>query len=188
MIVHRVHQFLFMLPAPFCSTLLSLQLSKNQTKYLQWARKNEIVVKQLLTFFFLFFCLSAFLFFFNSSFRVFCSFFPLISHRIVPNDEQQTNKQKNPIISASIAQSQRGFWGWNGELSSKHLDEHRGGGGGRRSIKFMRGESSKSSRRQRMAAQLTVRKHSLHHTARGGACVGVRGLDVKQQQQKKKHH
>lgn len=49
----------------------------------------------------------------------------------------------------------------------------------------MRGESSKSSRRQRMAAQLTVRKHSLHHTARGGACVGVRGLDVKQQQQKK---
>lgn len=36
-----------------------------------------------------------------------------------------------------------------------------------------------------MAAQLTVRKHSLHHTARGGACVGVRGLDVKQQQQKK---
>lgn len=140
----------------------------------------------VVNFFFPFFCLSAFLFFFNSSFRVFCSFFPLISHRIVPNDEQQTNKQKNPIISASIAQSQRGFWGWNGELSSKHLDEHRGGGGGRRSIKFMRGESSKSSRRQRMAAQLTVRKHSLHHTARGGACVGVRGLDVKQQQQQKK--
>lgn len=32
-----------------------------------------------------------------------------ISQRIVPNDKQQTNKQKNPIISASIAQSQRGF-------------------------------------------------------------------------------
>lgn len=35
--------------------------------------------------------------------------FRLIFQRIVPNDEQQTNKQKNPIISASIAQSQRGF-------------------------------------------------------------------------------
>lgn len=37
----------------------------------------------------------------------FLFFFRLISQRIVPNDEQQTNKQKNPIISASIAQSQR---------------------------------------------------------------------------------
>lgn len=36
-----------------------------------------------------------------------------------------------------------------------------------------------------MAAQLTVRKHSPHHCTGGGACVGVRGLDVKQQQKKK---
>lgn len=35
-----------------------------------------------------------------------------------------------------------------------------------------------------MAAQLTVRKHSPHHCTGGGACVGVRGLDVKQQQKK----
>lgn len=55
---------------------------------------------------------------------------------------KQTNK-KIPIISASIAQSQERFWGWNGELSSKQLDEHRrgdiGGGGRRRSIKVHEG-------------------------------------------------
>lgn len=137
-----------MLPAPFCSTLLSLQLGKNLTKiFTMREKKNVIVEKQLFSVFFLFFfvCLHFFfwMFFFFLPFICFFFFvlFRLISQRIVPNDEQQTNKQKNPIISASIAQSQRGFWGWNGELSSKQLDEHRRGvgGGGRRSIKFMRG-------------------------------------------------
>lgn len=132
-----------MLPAPFCSTLLSLQLGKNLTKiFTMREKKNEIVEKQLFSVFsfFLFVCISFFCFFLP----FICFFFVLfrlISQRIVPNDEQQTNKQKNPIISASIAQSQERFWGWNGELSSKQLDEHRRGvgGGGRRSIKFMRG-------------------------------------------------
>lgn len=44
---------------------------------------------------------------------------------------KQTNK-KNPIISASIAQSQRGFFFWGGgdgmeSYRPKQLDEHRGG-------------------------------------------------------------
>ena len=82
--------------------------------------------------------------------------------------------------------------GWNGELSSKQLDEHR------RGVKEEEeeeegqykvhegGESSKSSRRQRMAAQLTVRKHSPHHRAgavHGSACVGWMLND-----NKKNHH
>lgn len=114
MIVYRVHQYLFMLPAPFCSTLLSLQLGKNLTKiFTMREKKNEIVEKQLFSVFFLFFvCLHFFFFDVFSSFHMFFFLFVLfrlISQRIVPNDEQQTNKQKNPIISASIAQSQRGF-------------------------------------------------------------------------------
>lgn len=62
-------------------------------------------------FFFFFVCLHFFFMFFFFLSYVFFLFvlFRLISQRIVPNDEQQTNKQKNPIISASIAQSQRGF-------------------------------------------------------------------------------
>lgn len=48
-------------------------------------------------------------------------------------------------------------------------------------------KSSKSSRRQKMAAQLAVRKNTPDTAAQGvgegGASVGVRGLDVKQQQQ-----
>lgn len=148
MIIYCVHQYLFMLPAPFCSTLLSLQLGKKSDKniYNEREKKLKIVEKQLFSIFFLF-CLSAFLFFwmfFFLSYVVFFFFvlFRLISQRTVPNDEQQTNKQKK--ISNHISQhctvSER-FWGWNGELSSEQLDEHRRGvgGGGRRSIKFMRG-------------------------------------------------
>lgn len=105
MIVYRVHQYLFMLPAPFCSTLLSLQLGKNLTKiFTMREQKNEIVEKQLFSvffFFFLFVCISFFWMFFFSFFHMsffflFFVLFQLISQRIVPNDEQQTNKQKNP--------------------------------------------------------------------------------------------
>lgn len=72
-------------------------------------KKNEIVEKQLFSVL-SFFCLSAFFKIFFSSFHMFFFvLFWLIAPRTVPNGEQQTNKQKNPIISASIAQSQRGF-------------------------------------------------------------------------------
>lgn len=89
--------------------------------------------------FFFFVCLHFFLLIFFSFlpsvccfFFFFCSFFRLISQRIVPNDEQQTNKQKK-IQSYQLAlhSLKRGFFGgrrgWNGELSSKQLDEHRRG-------------------------------------------------------------
>lgn len=50
------------------------------------------------------------------------------------------NKQKNPIISTRIAQSQIVLvMEW--KFKSKQFDEHRRGG--RRSIKFMRGEKFK---------------------------------------------
>lgn len=110
-------------------------------------KKNEIVEKQLLPVFLIFFCLSVFPSFFRVFFLLSCTFYNIFFHLYLREvspmmSNKQTNKKekkKNPIISASIAQSQRGFWGWNGELSSKQLDEHRSGvGGGGRSIKFMR--------------------------------------------------
>ena len=66
--------------------------------------------------FFLFVCIF-FLIFFFSSFRMFffVLFFDLYLRELSPMmSNKQTNK-KNPIISASIAQSQRGFFGGGGD-------------------------------------------------------------------------
>lgn len=131
--------------------------------------------------FFLFVCISffldVFLFFFLSYVFFFLFFFDLYLRELSP---MMSNKQTNKKIqSYQLAlHSLREVLGMEWRvIVQKQLDEHRRGvgGGGRRSIKVHEGgESSKSSRRQRMAAQLTVRKHSSHHRAgavRVSACV-----------------
>lgn len=100
-----------MLPAPFCSTLLSLQLGKNLTKIFTMREKKMKLWRNncLVFFFFLFVCISFLDFFFFLSYVFFCSFFDLYLRELSPMmSNKQTNK-KIPIISASIAQSQRGF-------------------------------------------------------------------------------
>lgn len=79
-------------------------------------------------FLFLFVCIFLYflMIFFFLSFLFFVFLFSFISQRIVPNDEQQTNKQKIQSFQLAL-HSLKEVWGWNGELSSKQLDEHRGG-------------------------------------------------------------
>lgn len=172
-----------MLPAPFCSTLLSLQLGKKSDKniYNEREKKLKIVEKQLFSIFFLF-CLSAFLFFgcfssFHMLFFFFCSFSTYISE----NCPQwwATNKQtKKNIQSYQLAlHSLREVLGMEWRVIVRTVGwTQKGGRRRRKKVNKVHegGESSKSSRRQRMAAQLTVRKHSPHHrtgAVRVSACV-----------------
>lgn len=136
-----------MLPAPFCSTLLSLQLGKNLTKiFTMREKKNEIVEKQLFSVFsFFFFCLSAFLFFFFLPFIwffFFCSFFDLYLRELSPMmSNKQTNKKIQSYQLALHSLKER-FWGmeWRVIVQTVGWTQKGGiGGGGRRSIKFMRG-------------------------------------------------
>lgn len=89
-----------MLPAPFCSTLLSLQLGKNLTKiFTMREKKNETVEKQLLSVFsfFLFVCISFFGCFFPFICFFFCSFFDLYLRELSP---MMSNKQTNKKIQS----------------------------------------------------------------------------------------
>lgn len=91
-----------MLPAPFCSTLLSLQLGKNLTKiFTMREKKNEIVEKQLFSVFFFFFfvCLHFFFmfFFFLSYVFFFLFFFDLYLRELSP---MMSNKQTNKKIQS----------------------------------------------------------------------------------------
>lgn len=108
---------------------------------------------------------------------------------------KQTNKKKIQSYHLALHSLRERFWGWNGELSSKQLDEHRGwgwegiGGGRRRSIKFMRGWKFKKVQEDRGWLRSWRCGNAPRTAARsrgevGGACVGVRGFDVKQQQKK----
>lgn len=95
----------------------------------------------LVFFLFFFFCLSAFFFvdfFFFSSFRMlfffffFVLFFDLYLRELSPMmSNKQTNKKKIQSYQLALHSLKRGFFGgrrgWNGELSSKQLDEHRRG-------------------------------------------------------------
>lgn len=156
MIVYRVHEYLFMLPAPFCSTLLFTARKKIWQSIYNERETNcgETVVKC----FFFPFCLSFFLPFFC------CSFSTCISE----NCPQwwainKTKKRKIQSHQRALHSLRERFLGWNGELSSKQLDEHRGRRRKKEVNKVHEGvKVQKSSRRQRMAAQLAVRKRSPH--------------------------
>lgn len=170
-----------MLPAPFCSTLLSLQLGKKSDKniYNEREKKWNCGETVCLVFypFFLFVCIFLFFFWIFFFFLSYCFFlfffiyfFRLRTQRTVPNDEQQTNKQTKKIIIQSyqlaLHSLREVFFLGRGEMEWRVIVQktvgwtQKGGkgGGGRRSIKFMREgwKFKKVSRRQRMAAQLTV--------------------------------
>lgn len=76
--------------------------------------------------------------------------------------------------------SLRGFWGWNGELSSEQLDEHRG-----------RGEEEEGWWKFKKVQEdrgwlLTVNTPRSGRRREGGRRCMCRGLDVKRQQKKSK--
>lgn len=80
-----------------------------------------------LVFSFPFFCLSALLFrmFFLPFICFFLFFIDLYLRELSP---MMSNKQTNKKIQSyqlALHSLREGFWGWNGELSSKQLDEHR---------------------------------------------------------------
>lgn len=163
-------------PFLFNTSLFTVQEKKNLTKiFTMRERKEKKVVKKH---FFLFVCISfLFLRFFFSPFIRFVLFQLREVSSMMSNKQTHTKKRINPIISASIAQSQRGFgdgmesycpYSWMNTEGGRRRRRRR-----RKKVnKVHGGESSNSSRRQKMAAQLTVRKHSPHCHAGGvSACV-----------------
>lgn len=186
-----------MLPALFCSTLLSLQFRKKKIwqKYLQWEREKKR--KLWRNIFFLFVCISfLFLRFFFLVLSYVLFFFSLEKcPQWWPTNKHTQKKIINPIISASIAQSQRGFgdgmesycpYSWMNTEGGRRRRRRR-----RKKVnKVHGGESSNSSRRQKMAAQLTVRKHSPHCHAGGvSACVvWMLNKQIKKKTKELNHH
>lgn len=173
-----------MLPAPFLlnTSLFTARQKIGQKIFTMREKKNKKLWRNsCLVFFFLFLFvwISFFwMFFFLSYVGFFFVLFRLISQRTVPNDEQQTNKQKKKIQSYQLAlHSLREVLGMEWRVIVRTVGwTQKGGRRRRKKVNKVHegGESSKSSRRQRMAAQLTVRKHSPHHRAgavRVSACV-----------------
>ena len=132
MFVCCVHQFLFMLPAPFCSTLLSLQLSKKSDKNIYNEREKIMKLWRNSCLVFFLFCLSAFLFF-GRFFLPFVVFFVVVVYFFLSffvfylylrelspmMSNKQTNKKKSNHISEHCTVSERFFGDGMRELSSK---------------------------------------------------------------------
>lgn len=125
-------------------------------------------------------------------FSFFSPFICFVLFQLREVSSMMSNKQTqkiNPNISASIAQSLRGFgdgmesycpYSWMNTEGGRRRRRRRN----RKKVnKVHGGESSNSSRRQKMAAQLTVRKHSPHCHA-GGVSACVVWMSNKQQQKK----
>lgn len=146
MIIYCVHDFLFMLPAPFCSTLLSLQLGKKFWQNIYNEReKNEIVEKQFSVFFlfFLFVCISFFFrcFFFLPFVCFFFLFFLYLRELSPMISNKQTNKkiQSYQLALHSLREVLGMEWRVIVQKTVGWTQKGGIGGGGRRSIKFMRG-------------------------------------------------